>query len=93
MAGRSYARPKTVRASLSAAGKHFFAGGQQASGCKILARPWYGGPYDVTSLSLSPQILRPSPAGRVGPGEREGYGEPRDVTSLSLVLMLRLGRK
>ena len=32
------------------------------------------------------QPLRPSPAGRVGPGEREGYGGPCDVTSLSLSL-------
>ena len=32
--------------------------------------------------------MRPSPAGRVGPGEREGYGGPRDVTSLSLSLRL-----
>ena len=36
------------------------------------------------------QPLRPSPAGRVGPGEREGYGGPCDVTSLSLSLSFSL---
>ena len=37
--------------------------------------------------------MRPSPAGRVGPGEREGYGGPRDVTSLSLSLRLYTSQK